>query len=47
MDAYTGKLWCIWKCSECGARRTAGWRYTQKGRKPRDNFCPNCGAEMS
>ena len=45
-DAHTGELWCIWKCSECGARRTAGWRHTQDGRNPRDNYCPNCGADM-
>ena len=38
--------WIIWKCSECSARRTTGWEFTSGGRKPTDNYCPNCGARM-
>lgn len=47
-DEYGGGRYVEWTCSECFRKVKGGWavRDSHIDEKPRENFCPNCGAEM-
>lgn len=47
-DEYGGGRYVEWTCSECFRKVKGGWavRDSHIDEKPRENFCPNCGADM-
>lgn len=47
-DEYGGGLFVEWSCSECFYIVKRGWviRENDVNIKPKENFCPNCGADM-
>jgi hypothetical protein len=47
-DEYGGGRYVEWTCSECFCKVKGGWavRDSHIDEKPRENFCPNCGADM-
>lgn len=47
-DEYGGGRYVEWHCSECYHVVKTGWAVRDKNvdEKPKENFCPNCGADM-
>ena len=47
-DEYGGGRYVEWTCSECFYKVKGDWavRDSHIDEKPRENFCPNCGADM-
>lgn len=47
-DEYGGGRYVEWSCSECCHIVKRGWAVRDKNsdKKPTENFCPNCGADM-
>ena len=47
-DEYGGGRYVEWTCSKCFFKVKGGWavRDSHIDEKPRENFCPNCGADM-
>lgn len=47
-DEYGGGRYVEWSCSECCHIVKRGWTIRDKNidKKPTDNYCPNCGADM-
>ena len=41
-----GAFWFIWKCRKCGNVHNCGWENTKDEKKPKANFCENCGADL-
>ena len=48
-DPYGGGRFVEWVCSECDKRLRGDWviRNSHIEETPTENFCPNCGADMT
>ena len=48
-DTYGGGRFVEWVCSECDKRLRGDWviRNSHIEETPTENYCPNCGADMT
>ena len=47
VDPFAEQYYVRWKCSECGHKKRGRWvRGLLYAKRPKDNYCLNCGAKM-